>query len=35
MRRELRKAVLKRLRELTITDREFRSEARAILGLEV
>ena len=35
MRRELRKAVLKRLRELTVTEREFRSEARAVLGIEV
>ena len=35
MRRELRKAVFHRLRELTVTDREFRSEARAVLGIEV
>ena len=35
MRRELRKAVLHRLRELTVTEREFRSEARAVLGIEV
>lgn len=35
MRRDLRKAVLNRLRELTATEREFRSEARAILGVEV
>jgi RNA polymerase sigma factor (sigma-70 family) len=35
MRREFRGAVLKRLRELTATDREFRSEARIILGIEV
>jgi len=35
MRREFRKAVLSRLRELTVTEREFRSEARAILGVDV
>ncbi len=35
MRRDFRRAVLNRLRELTITEREFRSEARAILGVEV
>ncbi|HLJ17941.1 MAG TPA: hypothetical protein VKV15_25820 [Bryobacteraceae bacterium] len=35
MRRDFRKAVLNRLRELTATDREFRSEARTILGIEV
>jgi RNA polymerase sigma factor (sigma-70 family) len=35
MRRELRMAVLNRLRELTMTEREFRSEARAVLGIEV
>lgn len=35
MRREFRKAVLNRLRELTVTEREFRAEARAILGIEV
>jgi RNA polymerase sigma-70 factor (ECF subfamily) len=35
MRRDFRKAVLNRLRELTATDREFRSEARVILGIEV
>ncbi len=35
MRRDFRKAVLTRLRELTITEREFRAEARAILGVEV
>ena len=35
MRRDFRKAVLKRLRELTVTEREFRSEARTILGVEV
>jgi len=35
MRREFRKAVLNRLRELTVTEREFRSEARAILGVDV
>jgi hypothetical protein len=35
MRRDFRKAVLKRLRDLTATEREFRAEARAILGVEV
>jgi RNA polymerase sigma factor (sigma-70 family) len=35
MRRDFRKAVLNRLRELTATEREFRLEARAILGIEV
>jgi RNA polymerase sigma factor (sigma-70 family) len=35
MRRDFRKAVLNRLRELTANEREFRSEARAILGVEV
>jgi len=35
MRRDFRKALLNRLRELTATEREFRSEARAILGVEV
>jgi RNA polymerase sigma factor (sigma-70 family) len=35
MRRDFRKTVLTRLRSLTITEREFRSEARAILGVEV
>ena len=35
MRRELRKAVLAKLRELTATEREFRSEARAVLGIEL
>lgn len=35
MRRDFRRAVLNRLRELTATDREFRSEARIILGIEV
>ena len=35
MRRDLRKAVLHRLRELTATDREYRSESRAILGVEI
>ena len=34
MRRDLRKSVLAKLRELTATDREFRSEARALLGIE-
>jgi hypothetical protein len=35
MRRDFRKAVLSRLRQLTATEREFRSEARAILGVDV
>jgi DNA-directed RNA polymerase specialized sigma24 family protein len=35
MRREFRKAVLNRLRELTVSERDFRFEARAILGIEV
>lgn len=35
MRRQFRKAVLARLRELTATEREYRSEARAILGVDV
>jgi len=34
-RRDFRKAVLYRLRELTANEREFRAEARAILGVEV
>lgn len=34
MRRDLRKAVLSKLRDLTATDREYRSEARALLGVE-
>jgi RNA polymerase sigma factor (sigma-70 family) len=34
-RRDFRKAVLNRLRELTANEREFRAEARAILGVEV
>jgi RNA polymerase sigma factor (sigma-70 family) len=34
-RRDLRRIVLDRLRELTATEREFRSEARAVLGIEV
>ena len=33
MRRDLRKTVIEKLRELTATDREFRSEARALLGM--
>jgi DNA-directed RNA polymerase specialized sigma24 family protein len=35
MRRDFRAAVLNRLRDLTATEREFRSEARNILGIEV
>ncbi len=35
MRRDLRRTVLDRLRELTATEREYRSEARAILGIDV
>jgi RNA polymerase sigma factor (sigma-70 family) len=34
-RRELRVAVLDKLREITASEEEFRSEARALLGLEV
>jgi RNA polymerase sigma factor (sigma-70 family) len=34
-RRELRAAVLERLREITASEEEFRSEARALLGVEV
>ena len=34
-RRDFRKAVLHRLRELTANEREFRAEARAILGVEL
>jgi RNA polymerase sigma factor (sigma-70 family) len=34
MRRDLRKAVVAKLRELTATEREFRSEAKALLGIE-
>jgi RNA polymerase sigma factor (sigma-70 family) len=34
-RRDFRKAVLNRLRELTANEREFRAEARAILGVEL
>src|SRR3954447_11332836 len=35
MRRDFRKALLNRLREVTATEREFRSEARAIFGVQV
>lgn len=35
MRRRLRQFVLARLRELTANDREYRNEARAVLGIEV
>ena len=35
VRREFRRIVLEKLRELTATDREFRSEARALLGAEL
>ncbi len=35
MRRRLRQIVLQKLRELTATDREYRNEARAVLGIEV
>jgi len=35
MRRRLRIIVLNRLREITANDREYRSEARAVLGIEV
>ena len=34
-RRDFRRTILDRLRSLTATDREFRSEARAVLGLEL
>lgn len=34
MRRDFRKSVLHLLRELTVNEREFRAEARAILGIE-
>jgi RNA polymerase sigma factor (sigma-70 family) len=34
-RREFRRIVLEKLREMTATDEEFRSEARAVLGVEV
>ncbi|MDQ2949699.1 MAG: hypothetical protein M3Y27_27805 [Acidobacteriota bacterium] len=34
-RREFRKAVLNKIRELTVDEREFRLEARAVLGIEV
>jgi DNA-directed RNA polymerase specialized sigma24 family protein len=34
-RREFRKVVLGKLRELTATDEEFRSEARALLGVKI
>ena len=35
MRRRLRLIVLNRLRDITANDREYRSEARAVLGIEV
>ena len=35
MRRAFRKAVLKRLQELTATEREFQAEARDILGVDI
>ncbi len=35
VRREFRRIVLEKLRELTVSDREFRSEARALLGAEL
>jgi hypothetical protein len=34
-RRDFRKVVLEKLQELTATDEEFRTEARALLGVEV
>jgi DNA-directed RNA polymerase specialized sigma24 family protein len=34
-RRDFRRTVLDRLRELTVTDREFRAEVRAVLGVEL
>ena len=34
-RREFRKAVLAKLREITATDEEFRAEARSLLGVEI
>jgi len=33
-RREFRRLVLERLRELTATEEEFKSEARAVLGVD-
>jgi hypothetical protein len=33
-RREFRRLVLKKLREITATDEEFRREARALLGVD-
>ena len=35
MRRDFRKAVLSRLRNLSANEREFRAEARNILGVDV
>ena len=35
MRRRLRQIVLERIRDTTSTDREFRHEVRALLGIEV
>jgi hypothetical protein len=34
-RREFRRLVLERLREITGSEREFREEARAVLGVDV
>jgi len=35
MRRDFRRVVLEKLREITVTEQEFRSEARALLGADV
>jgi RNA polymerase sigma-70 factor (ECF subfamily) len=35
MRRDLRRIVLENLRQITSSDREFRREARAVLGIEI
>jgi hypothetical protein len=35
VRRDLRRIVLDKLRQLTATEREFRSEARAVLGIDL
>ncbi|HET9714500.1 MAG TPA: hypothetical protein VFP64_21605, partial [Pyrinomonadaceae bacterium] len=35
VRRDFRRVVLEKLREITATDEEFRTEARSLLGVEV
>jgi ParB-like chromosome segregation protein Spo0J len=35
VRRDFRKIVLEKLREITATDQEFRTEARSLLGVDV